>query len=652
VAIRKYASVDLKIHRPELIVAQRDLSKFGSFTFKPRPGYIYPRVRAISARINKNFDGFPSVELQKAAHTFQGRPVFVNHNNQDPERTRGVILASQYHGLSEDPHITILPEVDAQTFPNLARDIINGDMDSVSMGCDVDNSTCSYCGNVATTAEQFCDHILNNKGQELTKLVNNQPKRILVFEICRGLNFFEISFVFDPADETAVMQDLLVPEGVKMASNQYGGWINTTATTNAASGAVSTIILNTQPMARTASSTYLAYGEMIAPPKVDTLRDDDVCPQCGSPFNGIECDNCGYITPPEELQDPDTEKAGGVRDDDDADDESGDLDYFGDEDDSDDDDDEDESDEDEDGDEPNPYDLYNGQPRKEGNVSRGTAVQANVGQALGQRRLAEAQARLRALGEYPMNEEGVDTGENIASEPPAAEAPACGGDEETAAPDFSTTVQNLDQEAPTGDFGDREQIMSSVQKKADDMGTSNSQVAQADQDANVEAPVANMIDPDAVLPQYRETAWDENADNQPQGGGNSSETSSVIPDGQGSAPRMSATKQAMVLEKVSASQVYQLADLYTELGLVPYESRYQAIAEIERMPKIVAAHTIKVLGRVKEVFSTQIPQGRVARTSSAIPVLGKTASARTPSMARQAENRRLASSAEDTLLLF
>jgi hypothetical protein len=115
---------------------------------------------------------------------------------------------------------------------------------------------------------------------------------------------------------------------------------------------------------------------------------------------------------------------------------------------------------------------------------------------------------------------------------------------------------------------------------------------------------------------------------------------------------MAATKPVMVLSKASASQVYQLADLYTELGLVPHEQKYAAIAEIEKMPHIVAAHTIKVLGRVKEVFSTQMPQGRVARTAGSIPTLGKTASARTPSMARQAESRRLASSAEDTLLLF
>ncbi len=653
-SIRKYASVDLKVHRPELVVPRQSLSKFGNFSFKPRPGYVYPRVRAISARINKNFDGFPSVELQKAAHTFNGRPVFINHNNDNPERTRGVILASQYHGLSEDPHITILPEVDALTFPSLAKDIVNGNMDSVSMGCDVENSTCSYCGNVATTAEQFCDHILNNKGQELTKLEGGQPKRILVYEICRGLNFFEISFVFDPADETAVMQEVIVPDGVKMSVAHTP---HTSYTTTSSGG----LIVEARPeMSRTASTgsgvnLHVAYGEMIAPPKVDTLRDDDACPQCGSNFNGIECDNCGYITPPEELQDPDTKEAGDVRDENgDSNSDNGDLDYFGDDEDSDDEDEDESEDEEDEGPEPNPYDLYSGQPRKEGNVVSRTAVQANVGQALAQRRLAEAQRRLQALGEYPLYEEGVDTGENIASMPPAPEAPATGGESEVASPDTSTTVQNLDQNAQTGDFGDRERVLESqaaTRRQAED----NSAEAAPDDRENVEAPVANQVNPDATKEQYDAGAWDRNAGgNAAENNEHVSETSTVVPDGSGRTPMQTgaaATKQAMVLKRASASQVYQLADLYTELGLVPHEQRYAAIAEIEKMPSIVASHTIKVLGRVKEVFSTQMPQGRVARTSS-IPVLGKTASARTPSMARQAENRRLASSAEDTLLLF
>lgn len=664
-AIRKYASVDTKVYKPELVVPSQSLSKFGSFTFRPRPGYVYPRVRAISARINKNFDGFPSVELQKAAHTFQGRPVFVNHNNSDPERTRGVILASQYHASDSDPHITILPEVDALTFPKLAGDIASGNMDSVSMGCDVDNSTCSYCGNVATTAEQFCDHILNNKGHELTKLVDGRPKKTLVFEICRGLNFFEISFVFDPADETAVMQEVIVPTGVKMSLSS-----NTFNTTS--SGALSSFTYPfSNGMTTAASTSHVAYGEMIAPPKVDTLRDEDTCPQCDTAFNGIECDNCGYITPPEELQDPDTEKAGSVRDEDEdgVEDDNDDLDYFGDDKDDDDDSEDDDEDESEDEEEPNPYALYNGQPRKEGSVTR-SATQVNVGPALAQRRLAEAQSRLRAFADYdndasvssdptsdetyPLGAEGTDTGENIASNPPAAEAPAFGGGPAEASPDQSTTVEALDSDRPAGSYGDREQVMASRKTRRTAEDTSNESVARPDDRENVEAPVANQVDDSdggGTDSQYSESEWDNNADgNSAEDNEHTDETSTVVPDGSGRTPMQTGAK--VILKRASASQVYQLADLYDELGMVPREHRYAAIAEAEKMPAMLVADRIKLLARVKEVFSTQLPQGRVARTAGTIPVLGKTAASRTPSMARQAENRRLASSAEDTLLLF
>jgi len=196
-------------------------------------------------------------------------------------------------------------------------------------------------------------------------------------------------------------------------------------------------------------------------------------------------------------------------------------------------------------------------------------------------------------------------------------------------------------------------VMSSTRRRAEDL--SNSEEARPDDRENVEAPVANQVDDSdggGTDSQFSESGWDNNADNRP---GDDDDTSTMVPDGSGRTPMQTgaARKTATVLEKVSASQVYQLADLYTELGLVPHEQRYSAIAEIEKMPKIVAAHTIKVLTKVKEVFadSTQMPQGRVARTAGAIPRLGKTA-ARTPSMARQAESRRLASSAEDTLLLF
>ena len=34
--------------------------------WRPKPGYIYTVVRAISARVNQNYDGWPSEELKKS----------------------------------------------------------------------------------------------------------------------------------------------------------------------------------------------------------------------------------------------------------------------------------------------------------------------------------------------------------------------------------------------------------------------------------------------------------------------------------------------------------------------------------------------------------------------------------------------------------
>src|SRR5689334_17547383 len=101
-AIRKFAKseiLEIRVsdHRidPEALTQER-FSKLA----KPQPnadGYLYVKTRAISSRVNKNNDGWPAEELAKSYKSFEGRPIFVDHNNDDPSRTRGVVVWSKLH---------------------------------------------------------------------------------------------------------------------------------------------------------------------------------------------------------------------------------------------------------------------------------------------------------------------------------------------------------------------------------------------------------------------------------------------------------------------------------------------------------------------------------------------------------------------------
>lgn len=180
--------------------------------FKLKPGYLYTVVRAISARVNQNYDGWPSEELKKSYKTFIGKPVFVNHENHDPTKARGVVVAARYVENGMDKYIEVVQEIDAQRFPKLAHEIKTGGLDSVSMGAEAGFTICSYCQNKATDLHDMCDHVRNHKGKTLSKFDKRTGSKedILVFESCHKISFFELSYVFEPADETAVASKVVV----------------------------------------------------------------------------------------------------------------------------------------------------------------------------------------------------------------------------------------------------------------------------------------------------------------------------------------------------------------------------------------------------------------------------------------------------------
>jgi hypothetical protein len=205
------------------------LSRFSSYNdYRTSDGYIYTRVRAISSRVNKNFDGWPSEELAAAYRSFIGKPIFVDHHNSNPEKARGVIVDAILHVENDmgkasalDPYyatapanhkpptwIELLLETDAKSYPKLAADIISGNIDSVSMGANVSHTKCSICNHDAYDTDDFCDHV-KLKGASFDAWDENGKKTSKVaYEDCYKVSFFEISYVFDPADETALVHEV------------------------------------------------------------------------------------------------------------------------------------------------------------------------------------------------------------------------------------------------------------------------------------------------------------------------------------------------------------------------------------------------------------------------------------------------------------
>lgn len=208
--LRKFAAavvIDAAYARPGTLV--KDAHRH-AFDYVPRPGFLYVRSRAISSRCNDNWDDFPAGEIKTSYRSFVGKPVFVNHHNDNHRRMRGVVVDAALHedmnaDGSPDTWVEVLMEVDAVKFPKLAEAIVKGHIARTSMGCDVAYSLCTFCGNKAATPLEYCQHIPALKGKRIRRrTASGSQEDVLVAEKCYGLSFFENSLLVEPpADPTA-----------------------------------------------------------------------------------------------------------------------------------------------------------------------------------------------------------------------------------------------------------------------------------------------------------------------------------------------------------------------------------------------------------------------------------------------------------------
>lgn len=178
------------------------------------PDFVYMKVRAVSAGeywgCNKNADFFPEQELKKNYKTFFDAHVFKNHENKEIEKAIGDVLDATWN--DEMKYVELFIRVDKRIAPTIARGFEKGFMTDVSMGCKIDHSICSICGNLAKTQSQYCDHIKYEKHK-----VRDDGKK--VYEININPRFHDISAVLNGADRTAKMTGLFI-SGTKVAFNE------------------------------------------------------------------------------------------------------------------------------------------------------------------------------------------------------------------------------------------------------------------------------------------------------------------------------------------------------------------------------------------------------------------------------------------------
>lgn len=167
--------------------------------------------------INNNMDAWDKQVLLKSYRTFIGAHNFVEHV-QIEDLSKGRIIDAVARDVGDSIYVDILIATDRK-HTDLVDAIESGKMSTMSMGCIIDFSCCTKCGNVAVDETEMCSHVRYMKGN--TFFDENGVKR-KVAELCGhpslnptgGVTFIEASWVETPAFEGAVMRNVLDPKAV------------------------------------------------------------------------------------------------------------------------------------------------------------------------------------------------------------------------------------------------------------------------------------------------------------------------------------------------------------------------------------------------------------------------------------------------------
>lgn len=166
--------------------------------------------------INNNNDAWERKLLLAAFRTFTGGENYVEHI-QIPELSKGKIIDAAARDIGESIYVDILIATNRKHRPLIAA-INDGSLSTLSMGCQVQFTICTKCGNVAYDETQLCPHIKYLKGNDFFDEFGQKRK---IAELCGHINeepgsvkFIEASWVANPAFRGAVLRKILSPEDV------------------------------------------------------------------------------------------------------------------------------------------------------------------------------------------------------------------------------------------------------------------------------------------------------------------------------------------------------------------------------------------------------------------------------------------------------
>jgi len=139
-------------------------------------------------------------------HTYVAGGVIVHnceHDNEIHEKAYGVVLDSSLHkvtgyGGGKLWKVMGLLAVDKNKYPDIAQQVLTGEINTYSMGALVDYFTCSYCGQECSS-KYMCQHVSSPETINWKSVKDFDGSEHIAFLNAHNIQPIEVSIVKDPA---------------------------------------------------------------------------------------------------------------------------------------------------------------------------------------------------------------------------------------------------------------------------------------------------------------------------------------------------------------------------------------------------------------------------------------------------------------------